>query len=106
MGNNMRTVAERAETLDMNETLQKLDGVHGSKFCLVWMEVIDPDSEKVKLTPVYGTARILPDRLVVEETNGKQQVVPDSALPSVYPSDGTDILKDSEYYVIVKVGNS
>jgi hypothetical protein len=71
---------------------------------MVCMEVLDQVEQKVKLTPIHGVARLLPDRLVVEESSGNRLVVPDSALRSILPSDGTELLKDAEYYVIVKMG--
>ena len=67
------------------------------------MTVLDEKMQKVKLSPIHGTARVLPDRLVIVEPSGAQHVVPDSAIPSILPSDGTELLKDAEHYVIVKI---
>lgn len=82
-----------------------LSHINGKSFCLVMMQVIDMVSEQVKLTPIYGTARVLADRMVVEEKSGSQHVIPDSALTAISLSDGNEILKDAEYYVIVKIEN-
>jgi hypothetical protein len=82
-----------------------LKHLEGTRFCLVQMTVLDALKQEVKLVPIHGVARILPDRLVVEEASGSQHVVPDSALQSILPSDGTDLLKDAEHYVIVKIGS-
>lgn len=79
-----------------------LDGV---RFCLVMMTVLDTVMQNVKLTPVHGIAKVLSDRLVVVEDDGREHVVPDSAFGAIHKSDGTDILKDAMYYVIVKVGS-
>jgi hypothetical protein len=84
--------------------MQNIEYLDGVRFCLVMMQVLDATSQDVKLTPVYGQAKVLDDRLVLVEDSGQEHVVPESALGSVLPSDGNDILKDSEYYVIVKVG--
>jgi hypothetical protein len=85
--------------------LQELNNLEGTRFCLVQMIVLDQDTQRVKLVPIHGVAKILPDRLVVEEPSGSQHVVPDSALPSILPSDGTELLKDAEHYVIVKIAS-
>lgn len=78
-----------------------LDGV---RFCLVRMTVLDKAMHEVKLSPIHGTAKLLTDRLVVVEPSGTQHVIPDSAIPSILPSDGTELLRDAEHYVIVKMG--
>ena len=85
-------------------TLQTLSYLDGKRFCMVYMDVLDEVLEKVKLTPIHGVARVMSDRLIIEESSGNQLVVPDSALPSITPSDGAALLKDAEHYVIVKVG--
>lgn len=85
---------------DITQGLSYLDGV---RFCLVHMMVLDQETQNVRLIPIHGIAKVLSDRLVVVEPSGTEHVVPDSALPSILPSDGTDILKDAEHYVIVKI---
>ncbi len=82
---------------------QELGHIHGTRFCLVRMTVADEAGKKVELVPIHGVAQVLPDRVIVLEESGSQHVVPDSALPSIFPSDGTELLKDAEYFVIVKV---
>ncbi len=88
----------------MRHPLQALGYLDGVRFCMVCMDVLNAATETVKLTPIHGVAKIMPDRLVVEELGGNQMVIPDSALASVLPSDGTAMLGDAEYYVIVKMG--
>mgnify|MGYP006419930195 CR=1 FL=1 len=83
-----------------------LASLEGTRFCLVYMEVLDAATQKLKLTPVHGVARVLPDRLVVEESSGVQTAVPDSALSAILPSDGNALLKDAAHYVIVKMAAS
>ena len=87
----------------MDDLLQKLSYLNGKRFCVVRMRVLDPVKQKVKLTPLHGIARVLPDRLVLEQAYGEKFVVPDSALPSILPNDGTPLLKGAAYYVIVKL---
>ena len=84
------------------EAYRHLDG---TPFCMVQMLVLDAATQNVKLTPIHGHAKVFSDRLVVVEADGSQHVVPDSALGSILPSDGTDLLKDAEHYVIVKIAD-
>ena len=69
------------------------------------MEVLNAATQEVKLTPVHGTARILADSMVVEESDGNRVTVPESALQSILPSDGTPILKNADHYAIVRMAN-
>jgi len=71
---------------------------------MVCMEVLNPDTQQLKLTPINGVAKVLEDRLVVEEQDGNQVVIPDSALPSILPSDGEPLLGNADHYVVVKMG--
>ncbi len=87
----------------MTNGLDALRHLDGTRFCLVSMTVLDERTQKVKLSPIHGTAEVHPDRLVVVGPSGTQHVVPDSAVPSILPSDGTELLKDAEHYVIVKI---
>ena len=77
--------------------------LNGTRFCLVHMMVLDEKTQQVKLTPIHGVAQVFDDRVVVVESSGGEHVVPDSALPSILPSDGTELLEDAAHYVIVKV---
>ena len=88
----------------MTNRVDALSYLDETRFCLISMTVLDEKTRKVNLTPIHGTAKVLPDRLVVVEPSGTQHVVPDSALPSILPSDGTELLKDADHYVIVKIG--
>ncbi|MFT7488321.1 MAG: hypothetical protein ACI9OU_000714 [Candidatus Promineifilaceae bacterium] len=83
---------------------QQLNHLDGTRFCLVCMNVLNEATQEVKLTPIHGVAKVLPDCLVVVEPSGSQHVIPDSALPSILPSDGTALLEDADHYVIVKIG--
>ena len=89
----------------MTNRVDALSYLDETRFCLISMTVLDEKTRKVKLTPIHGTAKVLPDRLVVVEPSGTQHVVPDSAIPSIVPSDGTELLKDADHYVIVKIGS-
>jgi hypothetical protein len=90
----------------MEEQLKahQLNHLDGTRFCLVCMNVLNEATQEVKLTPIHGLAKVMPDCLVVVEPSGNRHAIPESALPSILPSDGTAILEDAEYYVIVKIG--
>ncbi|MGD9874366.1 MAG: hypothetical protein AB7T27_08835 [Kiritimatiellia bacterium] len=75
----------------------------GTRFCIVLMRVLNQAAREVQLTPIYGTARVSSGELRVEEPSGSGHTVPESALSSIHPSDGNEILKDAEHYVIVKI---
>jgi len=75
----------------------------GCRFCMVCMQVLDEATKNVRLTPIHGIAKVMPDRLLVVEPGGSEHVIPTSALPSILPSDGTPLLAEAEHYVIVKI---
>lgn len=79
--------------------------LQGKKFCIVFAKYTGEDESKVKLRCHHGRAVIIDkEKLYLEEEKSGAQIgVPSSALNKILPSDGTDILKDSEYFVIVKV---
>ena len=83
--------------------LAELSHLDGTRFCMVQMTVLDERTQNVQLIPIHGVARVLPDRLVLVEADGGEHAVPDSALPSILPSDGTAMLEDAAHYVIVKI---
>ena len=88
----------------MTDNTDILGHLDGARFCMVRMTVLDEKLQKASLLPIHGTAKVLPDRLLVVESSGTEHVVPDSAIPSILPSDGTEILKDADHFVIVKIG--
>ncbi len=87
----------------MTSKLHALRYLDGARFCIVQMVVLDANTQNVKLTPIHGRAKVLSDHLVLIEAGGGEHAVPDSALPSILPSDGTEILGNAEHYVIVKI---
>ncbi|MFW5802503.1 MAG: hypothetical protein ACOCWJ_01175 [Verrucomicrobiota bacterium] len=84
-------------------TPSRLKHIEGSRFCVVFVKVVDPESERVRLQCLHGQARVDSQavRLVTDE--GAEFTLPTSALPSVLPSDGTAMLKDAEYFAMVKI---
>lgn len=81
----------------------ELEYLEGKKFCVVFVRMLEANSEKVQLRCMHGRASI-ENRILKVHCGGDQPFqVPNSALGNILPSDGTDLLKDCEYYVMVKV---
>ncbi len=79
-----------------------LSELEGKRFCVVFVKVLDPVRERVKLQCLHGRASIERGRLNVVHESGAVFTVPGSALPNVLPNDGTQMLRDAEYFVFVK----
>ena len=77
--------------------------LQGAAFCIVYMTVLDAEKQEVQLDPFHGTSRVLADRILVADDEGRTSVIPDCALGNIHPSDGNAVLKEADYYVIVKV---
>ncbi len=80
--------------------------LEGKRFCVVFVKVLDPTTNRVQLQCFRGRASIERGRVNVVAENGSVFTVPGSAMPNIYPSDGTPILKDAEYFVLVKTDPS
>ncbi len=81
----------------------RLDYLEGRKFCVVFVKVIDAEQERVRLQCLRGRASVDRGRLKVVDRHGAVFEVPSSSLPMVMPSDGTVVLKDAEYFVMVRL---
>ena len=77
--------------------------LEGRKFCIVFVKVIDLESEKVQLRCLRGRASVERGKVHVVAPRGSMFTVPQTALNTILPSDGSPILKDAEYYCLVKV---
>ena len=89
-----------------------LKDIDGKKFCVVFCkaqegaaaEVDAGGSSQVEMSTMHGFAKVIDGKTVQCVTeDGSAFAIPLSAQKKIFPSDGTDILKDSEYFVIVKV---
>ena len=81
-----------------------LSYLEGKKVCVVFVKSGDegqPEGE-VKMRCLHGRANISPGRFKVEGPNGAFEV-PTKAHANVMPSDDTEMLKDSEYFVMIRV---
>ncbi|MBP1583991.1 MAG: hypothetical protein J6866_08550 [Victivallales bacterium] len=80
-----------------------LDYLEGRKFCVVFVKILDLLKERVQLRCLRGRASIERGKLQVMAPTGNIFTVPSSAIPTIQPNDGTEILKDAEFYCLVKV---
>ena len=83
-----------------------LDYLEGKKFCVVFVKVLDPQTERVQLQCFRGRANIERGKLNVVDANGAVFTVPGSAMSNILPNDGTKLLRDAEYYCLVKLDDS
>lgn len=79
-----------------------IEYLEGRKFCVVFVKVIDEAAGKVKLQCLHGRANIENGKLSCVTPDGASFTVPNTALPNILPNDGTEMLKDAEYFVFVK----
>ena len=84
----------------MAADLKYLDG---KKICVVFVKEIPESPNKAKIQCMHGRADTSENKLTVITGNGAKFTVPNTALPTILPSDGTEILKDAEYFVMVKL---
>lgn len=82
------------------------DYLAGRKFCVVFVKVTDPVRERVALQCFRGRVSLERGRVNVVDVNGGVFTLPGTAMNNILPSDGSSILKDAEYYCLVKVDDS
>jgi len=81
---------------------ERLGYLEAKKFCVVFVQVADAASDRVRLQCFRGRASIDRGQLNVIDANGTVFPVPNSALGNILPSDGTALLQDAEYFALVK----
>ncbi len=84
----------------------RFDYLEGRKFCVVFVKVLDPVRERVQLQCFRGRASVEGGRVHVVDANGGMFTLPGTAVNNVMPSDGSRILKDAEYFCLVKADDS
>ena len=80
---------------------KNLQHIHGKKFCVVF--VSGDKYEDVKMKTLHGWANVSREGYLTVENGDSGFKVPPSCYKTVLPSDGTELLKDAEYYVFCKV---
>ncbi len=83
----------------------RMDHFEGKKMCVVFVHVLDAGNGKVQLQCFRGRANVERGRLNVVDANGTVFPVPSSASGNVLPNDGTKILQDADFFVLVKADN-
>ncbi len=83
----------------MSEPLGYLEG---AKMCVVFVTVVDESAGKVKLQCFRGRADVNRGKVTVINEDGAVFPVPSSAIGNIMPNDGTQILKDADYFVLVR----
>ena len=86
--------------------IPNLNQLEGRKFCVVFVKVLDPVTEKVQLQCMRGRASIDRGRVSVIDKHGAVFTIPNISIPNIMPSDGTKLLQDAEYFVFVKLDES
>ena len=82
--------------------VDSFDYLEGKKFCIVFVKVLDEESGKVQLQTLHGRASVDNGRVSCITPEGASFTVPNTALRNILPSDGTELLKDAEYYALGK----
>ena len=83
-----------------------LSNIEGRKFCVVFVKTLEGVTGKVQLQCLRGRASVDRGRVSVVSDNGCTFTVPGTAVQNILPSDGTPLLKDAEYFCLVKVDPS
>ena len=83
-----------------------LSYLEGKKLCVCFLQ--DPggdgaDAITVQLRALHGRASIGTRGELTLEHKGGSFLIPSSSYNAILPSDGSQILKDAEYFVICKV---
>lgn len=80
----------------------RFDYLEGRRFCVVFVKVLDPERERVQLQCFRGRANVERGRVSVVDVNGGMFTLPGTAVENILPSDGSRILRDAEYFCLVK----
>ena len=80
--------------------------LEGRKFCIVFVKVLDYEKQRVQLQCFRGRASVEQNKVVVFSDEGSVCPVPTSAMGNILPSDGTKILRDAEYFVLVRTSDN
>ena len=83
-----------------------IERIEGRKFCVVFVKVLDEATGRVRLQCLRGRASIVRGKVNVVADDGCTFTVPGTAVPHIMENDGTPLLKDAEYFCLVKVDPS
>ena len=86
--------------------MYNMEYLEGRRFCVVFVKILDVVTGRVQCRCLRGRASWERGHLEVISEKGGRFSVPATALPSVAPSDGTPILRDAEFFCLVKVSDN
>ena len=84
----------------MNIPPEKLEG---RKLCVVFVKGLDEATGKVQLQCLRGRANVDRGRVSVVDEKGFSFTIPGTASNQILPSDGTPLLRDAEFFCLVKL---
>ena len=85
--------------------MESLNHLEGRRMCVVFVKVVDEAAGRVQLRVLHGRGSVEQGKLTVIAASGVRFGVPHTALGNILPNDGTPMLKDAEYFVLVKAGD-
>ena len=80
-----------------------LERIEGRKLCVVFVKVLDEATGKVQLQCLRGRANVERGRVSVVDEKGFSFTIPGTASNQILPSDGTPLLRDAEFFCLVKL---
>lgn len=83
--------------------MYNLEYLEGRRFCVVFVKILDAASGRVQCRCLRGRASVERGQLEIMQGSGSIFKVPPTALPTIAPSDGTPLLRDAEFFCLVKV---
>ncbi|MBO7741664.1 MAG: hypothetical protein J6S21_03840 [Victivallales bacterium] len=86
--------------------MYNLEYLQGRRFCVVFVKVLDAATGRVQCRCLRGRANLNNGHLELMQERGPVFTVPATALPTIQPSDGTALLRDAEYFCMVKVSDN
>ena len=81
---------------------ERLDYLEARKFCVVFVKLVDVARNRVRMQCFRGRANVNRGQLTVIDKNGIVFPVPSSAIGNILRNDGTALLRDAEYFVLVR----
>lgn len=81
-----------------------LSHLEGRRFCVVFVKVIDPETERVRLQCLHGRASVDSGGVALVTDEGSEFRLPGAAVSTIMPADGTAMLKNAEYFAMVRLG--
>ncbi len=80
-----------------------LNRLEGRRFCVVFVKLVDPVTERVQLQCLRGRASVDRGKVSVYNDHGAVFTLPSVSLKNIMANDGTELLQDAEYFCFVRV---